>query len=371
MEIAINLAKLGLTSSFPNPSVGCVIVECNENYQNDRIVGSGHTQKGGRPHAEFIAIENVSFKKKKKYICYTTLEPCCHKGRSQSCVDYILKTPIKELVMSLTDPDIRVMGKGKKALISSGINVRAGILKKKSLILYEGYFLNRIKKRPKITLKISTSLDGNIAFPKTKNWITNSLSREFVHHIRSMCDGILIGNNTLNLDNPKLNCRLKGQKKFSPVRFILSKSLSFSKKSKIFQLKESKTVIFSVFHSKRKSNFDGNENVEVIYLKKENYNLNFILRQIASMGISNLLVEGGAQIFGNFLENNLVDNLLIFRSNFFIGQLGLNAISCKSNYLKNVNDFELREIKTFDDDHLEIFENTQHVKFKKKVLGKY
>ncbi len=370
MQIAIDLARKYSNISFPNPPVACLIVEYTGNYKNDVIVGFGYTSEGGRPHAENKAISNVEFNKKKKYICYSTLEPCCHFGRSESCVSVIINTPINEVVFSLTDPDKRVNGNGMKALIQAGKKIRFGVLKEKAIKLYEGYFLNRIKKRPKVTLKIATSLDGNISFNSLNKPITNDLSRKYVQNLRSENDAILIGGNTLRQDDSKLNCRIQGLKKYSPMRFILSDRLDFNKRFKVFKIKESKTIIFKKSFEKKKTEQKFN-NVFVEYLTKKNCNLNYIIKKIATFGVSNLIVEGGAQIFGNFLKYGFCDELLIFRSNFFIGQKGLNAIRAEENFFSDKNKFILQELKYFNDDHLEIFNSNNHIKFINSVLKKY
>ena len=373
MQIAIDLAGKFSNISFPNPPVACLVVECDKNYENDEIVGSGYTFDGGRPHAESQALRDIIFKKKKKYICFCTLEPCCHQGRSESCISLIKKTPIKEVVISLIDPDKRVNGNGMKALIKSGIEVRTGILKSKAMKLYEGYFLNRLRKRPKIILKIATSLDGNINSNITTKPITNNFSRKFVHYLRCESDGILIGGNTLAEDNPKLDCRINGLEKYSPIRFILSNSFDYKKKFKIFKIKNSKTIIFhssaELFNkNKERTKFD---NVFYNFLTRKENNLKTILRKISLLGVSNLLVEGGSKIFGSFLNEGFVDELFIFRSNHFIGQKGLNAIQSKKNFVQKKIKFKLKKLKFLNDDHLEIFQNDNHIKLMNEFLKKY
>ena len=372
MNIAIKLAEKGVASSFPNPSVGCVIVECDKkSYKNDKIVGYGFTGKGGRPHAEAIAVNRVSFKKNKKYICFSSLEPCCHIGRDQSCVEKILKNPINEVVFAVKDPDKRVKGKGMKKLLKNGIIVRKGILKNEAIMLYKGYIMNKLKSRPYITLKIANSLDGKIAYPGNKiKWITNSASRRLVHHIRSESDAILIGSNTLKVDNPLLDCRIKGLEGTSPIRIIISRKFDFPSNLNIFKSKKIKTIIFTtekinstILHTKK-------NNVSIFQIKLDDFKLKFILKKIASIGVSNLLVEGGALIFGLFLKEGLVDKLVIFRSNFFIGSDGRDSIHEKNDSLiNNGNFFKLLDLFSLKDNHIEIYENKVTDNFFKKNIG--
>lgn len=252
MEIALDLARKCSGFTFPNPPVGCVIVEYDKIKKDHKIVSYGQTQISGRPHAEFNAIKQTFFKTKKDYICYSSLEPCCHKGRSESCVSQILRTPIKKVVFSVIDPDKRVKGKGKEILKEYGISVSSGLLKKSAINLYSGYFLNRIFGRPKITLKIASSLDGKIYGNKSK-WITNEITRSFVHSLRFENDAILIGGNTAKVDNPRLDCRLKGLEGFSPIKIVISKSFDLSKNLKIFSIKPKvKIIVFTTNLKKKK-----------------------------------------------------------------------------------------------------------------------
>ena len=370
MKIALDLAKKGIPLSSPNPAVGCVIVECDKFNKKDQIVGYGFTQKGGRPHAESEAINRVSFKKNKKYICYSTLEPCSHVGRDESCATKISKTPISEVVFSLGDPDLRMKDNGMKKFVENKIKVRKGMLKKEVLEIYKGYFLNRLKNRPYVTLKFASSIDGKITYSNDLNkWISNSLSRKIVHYLRSRNDGILVGSRTAKIDNPDLTCRLEGLEKTSPTRVIINRNFDLSKNTKIFSPSKVKTIIFSLENKKNKSLVQKENHVEVIYLKLKNFNLKNILKRLSSFGISNLLVEGGAQTFGFFLQSKFVDKIMIFRSNFFIGDNGLSAVKFSKNYKKD--EFSLKDVQRFRDNALEIYESKKTLDFFTKQMDIY
>ena len=130
MKIAYSLLQKSIGTSFPNPTVVSLIVESDKEYTNNEIRSYGITEKGGRPHAEKIAIENLEFKSNKIYTLYSTLEPCCHKGRENSCVNEISQKPINRVVYSIKDPDRRVNGFGEKFLKKNGIEVTSGLLEK-------------------------------------------------------------------------------------------------------------------------------------------------------------------------------------------------------------------------------------------------
>ncbi len=368
MSIAFNLAKKGIAASFPNPSVGCVVVECNHDFKNDKIVGFGFTQRGGRPHAEAKALEKINFKKKKKYLCYSTLEPCSHFGRDVSCLDKIKKTPISQIIFALKDPDKRMKGSKIKQLSVDGKTIRSGILKKDLFKFYEGYFLNKIKNRPKITLKMASTLDGKITASK-KKWISNSSSRKIVHHLRSYHDAILVGSNTVRIDNPRLTCRIKGLENTSPIRIVINRKLDLSENLQIITDKSVKTILISSLKNEQIPKHLKKKNIEIINIKTEKFNLKNVLRELSSYGINNLLVEGGAQTAGFFLKSKFVDELMIFRNNFFVGDSELSLIKFKGSY--NEEEFKLKKLMKLKNNILEIYQSQSSLIFFKKNIEKY
>ena len=368
MNIAFNLAKKGMATSFPNPSVGCVIVECSHDFKNDKIAGFGFTQKGGRPHAEAKALENVNFKKTKKYLCYSTLEPCSHFGRDVSCLDKIQKTPISQIIFALKDPDKRMKGSKIKKLSVDGKTIRSGILKKDLFKFYEGYFLNKIKNRPKITLKMASTLDGKITSSK-KKWISNSSSRKIVHHLRSNNDAILVGSNTVKIDNPRLTCRINGLENTSPIRIVINRKLDLTEDFHIITDRSVKTILISSLKKEQIPKHLKKKNIEIINIKNEKFNLKTILKEISSFGINNLLVEGGARMAGFFLKSKFVDELIIFRNNIIVGDAELSLIKFKGNY--NEEEFKLKKLMKLKNNILEIYRSQSSLFFLKKNIEKY
>jgi len=368
MNIAFNLAKKGMATSFPNPSVGCVIVECTHDFKNDKIAGFGFTQKGGRPHAEAKALEKVNFKKTKKYLCYSTLEPCSHFGRDVSCLDKIQKTPISQIIFALKDPDKRMKGSKIKKLSVDGKTIRSGILKKDLFKFYEGYFLNKIKNRPKITLKMASTLDGKITSSK-KKWISNSSSRKIVHHLRSNNDAILVGSNTVKIDNPRLTCRINGLENTSPIRIVINRKLDLTEDFHIITDRSVKTILISSLNKEQIPKHLKKKNIEIINIKNEKFNLKTILKEISSFGINNLLVEGGARTAGFFLKSKFVDELIIFRNNIIVGDAELSLIKFKGNY--NEEEFQLKKLMKLKNNILEIYRSQSSLFFLKKNIEKY
>ena len=237
MKLALNLARVRKGLTGENPSVGCLIVK------SDKIISIGQTGFGGRPHAEDNAIKN-SFEKLVGSKMYVTLEPCNHYGKTPPCTNSIIKSGISELIYSMEDIDKRVKGKTFRILSNKNIKVKKGLLKENAKNLYDSYIKNKTKKLPYITAKIAVS-KNNLIYSKGSNRITHKSSDKISHYLRYKNDSIMISSKTLNIDNPKLNCRLEGYEKFSPKRIILDKDLKINFKSFIFKsAKKGNTVLF-------------------------------------------------------------------------------------------------------------------------------
>jgi diaminohydroxyphosphoribosylaminopyrimidine deaminase/5-amino-6-(5-phosphoribosylamino)uracil reductase len=357
LSYALNLAKKNLGLTAPNPVVGCAIVK------NGEIIASAVTAPNGRPHAEKIAIEKILDKKILiDATLYVTLEPCSHFGQTPPCVDEIIKHKFKKIVIASKDPDKRVNGQGIKKLQEAGIEVICGLLEKEAQEINKGFFKSRLKEIPYVTLKLATSLDGKIA---TKNfdskWITGEKARKFSHHLRSINDAILVGANTVKKDDPSLDCRLAGLEKFSPKRVIISNGLDFDLDAKIFQnIKKIPTIILSNSSSKELQNLG----VKIISCAEKNGKIDLFdaLKKLHDEGINSLLIEGGQNIATQFLQENLVDELVWIRSKKIIGNDGIAAIG-ELNFSKIsevLNCFARKEIKELGEDLAEIFLNNHH-----------
>ncbi len=310
MEIALDLAKSrhGLTGS--NPSVGCIIVK------NDKIISIGQTSFNGRPHAEFNAIKN-SFEDLKGAKMYVTLEPCCHHGLTPPCTDSIIKSKISEVIYGVTDIDRRVKNKSFKILKSKKIIVKKGLLKNRVENFYFPYFFNRKKKLPFVTGKIAIS-KNNIIYSKTQKKITNSYSDQFTHMLRYQNDGLMITYKTLNKDNPKLNCRLKGLENFSPKRIILDNQLNSKINSYIIKSSNTKnTLIFYNKADKSKISKFKRKGIHLIKSKVDKNNrfdIKLILKRLYNYGFRNLLIEGGDELTNSLIKNKIFNKFYLYKS---------------------------------------------------------
>lgn len=348
MSYALNLSKINLGNTSSNPTVGAVITK------NHQIISTGITAKNGRPHAETIAIEKVKNKEVlQNATLYVTLEPCFHKGKTNPCVDEIIKYGFKKVVIATKDDDKRVDGKAIKKLENSGIEVICGILEKEAREINRAFFKSRNKNLPFVTLKLATSLDGKIACRNfASKWLTNEKSRKFVHYLRSINNAILTGGNSIRKDNPSLTCRIRGIENYSPQPIIISNSLNFDESFNIFK---SKPIILTCNENKNINSFakiilcNGSKNL--VDLKDALQKLNELEE------INSILVECGSNLATQLLQQNLVDELIWMRSSKIIGNDGISAIKNLgiNSIDEALNNFTKIRTQNFDDDIAEFF----------------
>src|SRR5438874_4923544 len=219
MRAALALARRGLGTTWPNPSVGCAIVN------NGHVVGRGWTGRGGRPHGEREALRRAGAAAQGA-TAYVTLEPCSHWGQTPPCADALIAAGLRRVIVALEDPDARVAGSGIEGLRKAGLAVERGLCAAEAAELNAG-FLQRVRLgRPLVTLKLATSLDGRIAMASGESrWITGPAARERAHLLRATHDAILVGTDTVIGDNPELTCRLPGLAEHSPVRVVIDRRL--------------------------------------------------------------------------------------------------------------------------------------------------
>jgi diaminohydroxyphosphoribosylaminopyrimidine deaminase/5-amino-6-(5-phosphoribosylamino)uracil reductase len=310
MRLALNLARArhGLTGQ--NPSVGSVIVK------DDEILSIGQTGYNGRPHSEYNAIKNSNVNLEGSTM-YVSLEPCNHYGQTPPCTKEIIKKKISKIIYSIDDIDKKVKGKSFKIFKSKNLNVKKGLLKKETSNFYIPYFFNRNNKSPYVTGKIAIS-KNNLIYSKGAKKITDNHSNKFTHLLRYKNDSLLISYKTLNADNPKLNCRLKGFSKFSPKRIILDNYLKTKTSSYIFKTaNKDNTIIF--YRNAKKANISifkkkGIKLIKSNLIRNKYFDFKLILKKLYKLGCRNLLVEGGNDLSKEILKNRLFNQFYIFRS---------------------------------------------------------
>ena len=322
----INLSKKNLGITSPNPTVGCIIVK------NGEILSTGITSKGGRPHAENVAINKVIDKNKLiGATLYVSLEPCCHFGQTSPCTDIIIESKISRVVIAAIDSDGRVNGKGIEKLRQNGVKVDI-IELDEAFEINKGFFKAKRSGLPYITLKLATSLDGKIATKSFESkWITGGKARKFAHYLRSINDAILIGAQTLKYDDPALDCRIFGLEEYSPKRFVITNRFNFDENYQIFRsTKKIPTTILANKNLVNQKNLEKFKNlgVEIISCEEKNdiIDLKLMLEKICESGINSILIEGGQNLATQLLRENLVDELIWIQNQKIIGSDGISAI---------------------------------------------
>lgn len=353
MRIAIHLARRGIGKTSPNPMVGAVIVA------NGKIIGQGYHKKCGDHHAEINAI-NSAKKNIKGSTFYITLEPCSHYGRTPPCVDALIQENPGRVVVGSLDPNPEVNGKGVKILRSKGIKVDVGICESECMQLNEHYFKFIKTGMPYITVKYAQTLDGRIATKSgDSQWISSEASRRYVHRLRSMNQGIMVGAGTVVADNPQLTVRhVRGK---NPFRIIVDSKLRIPIKSYVLTDANVCLTIIATTSSAPTVKITAIKKlgVEVWVARKERngrVSLRDLLKKLGKREIVSVLVEGGSEVITSLLKANLVDKMIIPIAPKIIGK-GLEAIGdLKINKINNAIKFSsFKTMKKGDDI---IFEGT-------------
>ncbi|MDD2657763.1 MAG: bifunctional diaminohydroxyphosphoribosylaminopyrimidine deaminase/5-amino-6-(5-phosphoribosylamino)uracil reductase RibD [Candidatus Pacebacteria bacterium] len=320
MNLALGLAQKAKGKTSPNPLVGAVVVK------GSKVVGKGYHQKAGLAHAEVIALDEAGVRAEGARL-YVTLEPCAHFGKTPPCVDRIIKSGIKQVIIGMIDPNPLNNGKGIQILKQHKIQTRLGFLEEKIRKINEPFIKYITKRMPFITVKVGQSLDGKIAARGgDSKWITSDKSRAFAHRLRQDYDAIMVGVNTVLRDNPKLDAWFS---KKQPAKVIVDTQLSTPGESHLFS-GNARTIIVTLPAKAGQET----ENREIIAKKatilevKEKggqVNLKDMLKKLAGLGITSVLVEGGGTLIGSLFDEKLVDKIFFFISPKIIG--GKEAIS--------------------------------------------
>ncbi len=320
LKLAFNLAKINLGKTGLNPSVGCVIVK------NNSVISSGYTSINGRPHAEFNALK--SKKNFKNSDLYVTMEPCSHFGLTPPCTNIILKKGIKRVFFSYDDVDLRTAKKLKMKLAKKKIRIH-----KKSINgfynFYQSYFLSKKNNIPLIDAKIAISKDYFTINKKSK-WVTNSLSRNRVHLIRSEYDAILTTSKSINKDNSMLNCRLNGFNNNKPDLIIIDLKLKIKKNLSVFKTTSKRKIIIITSILNNKKIFDlKKRGIKIIFINSLVSKNNFInlFKILKKYDYNRILVESGLVFLNSLLKYKLLFNLYMFQSEIKLGRNGKNNTS--------------------------------------------
>jgi len=354
MRAALALARRGLGTTAPNPSVGCVLV------REGRVLGRGWTQPGGRPHAETEALRRAGEAARGATV-YVTLEPCSHYGLTPPCTDALLAAGVARCLVACEDPDPRVSGSGLRRLRENGVAVELGLLRAEAEALNRGFILHRTEGRPLVTLKLATSLDGRIALASGESrWITGPAARERAHLLRAAHDAVLVGSGTALADDPRLDVRLPGLAARRPLRVVLDAGLRLPPGHDLVARGwEHNTLILTrPGHEEARQRAYHARGVEVVALDDCDTDgrprPQAVLRELARRGVTRLMVEGGAGAAAAFLRAGLVDRLAWFRAGKVIGGDGHPAVEAlAATVLAAAPTFALEAVERLEGDVLE------------------
>ena len=345
MALAISEAYKGAPHVSPNPLVGCVVL----NSENE-LLAAGYHHKYGDHHAEIDAINKLQPDQLKNAKLFVTLEPCAHEGKTPSCAKKIATLPLAEVIYGLIDPNPLVIGEGVAIIQKAGIRATEyqGHLKCDLQDLCEIFLKNFTEKKTFVAAKVAQSLDGQIALKTGESqWITTEASREYVHELRSWYDAVLVGRGTIEIDNPSLNIRHSKIQKENKLIILdpnttLIQKIKSGTDYKFLKVHKKQNIFFAV--KEKNNDFD--------YQQIEFKSLQQLIDNVWALNIKSLFIEGGAKTYSSFLSENLIDRLHIFTATSVIGSAnGLswtNGLATEQLAQKKI----LKNIKTkiFDTD---------------------
>ncbi len=323
MRLALSLGRRGMGQTWPNPSVGCVVVNAG------RIVGRGVTAAGGRPHAEVQALAQAGAAAKGA-TAYVTLEPCAHHGETPPCSEALIAAGVARVVAPLEDSDSRVSGKGFAMLRAAGIEVLLGVCAYEAARDHAGFFKRNAVERPFVTLKLASSFDGRIATATGESqWITGDAARQHVHGLRASHDAVMVGGGTARADDPMLNVRGYGARR-QPVRVVVSRRLDLPMMSKLAM--SAKDVPLWLFHGPDADTalLDAWAGIGAICVKcglqGQQLDVVSVLDALGAAGLTRVFCEGGGGLAASLLKADMIDELVGYTAGLAIGADGLAAI---------------------------------------------
>jgi diaminohydroxyphosphoribosylaminopyrimidine deaminase/5-amino-6-(5-phosphoribosylamino)uracil reductase len=294
--------------------VGAVLVK------RGRVIGEGYHARAGEPHAEIVAIEKAG-ERAKGATLYLNLEPCTHYGKTPPCAPAVIEAGVAKVIIGMEDPNPLVKGRGVVRLKQAGLDVRVGILEKECTRLNEAFCKYMVQHEPFVILKVAATLDGKVATGNGESqWISGETSRRFVHRLRDQVDGVVVGIGTVLKDDPALTARIRGGR--DPYRIVFDSRLRVPEDAKVIDLSPSKTIVATTETASRdKIERLQKKGVRILISdsKSGKVDLKSVLSKLGEMGMMSLLLEGGSQLNGSFLDEGLIDKILLFLSPKLIG----------------------------------------------------
>ena len=344
MEQALSLAKLALGQVSPNPAVGAVVVK------NDIVVGQGYTQPPGSWHAEVVALKQAG-KEAQGGVMYVTLEPCCHYGRTPPCTQAIIAAGIAEVHLAILDANPLVSGRGKDELEGEGIKVHLGEHEEEAKEVNEAYTKFITTGIPFVTVKFAMSLDGKIATRSgDSKWISGDEARKGVHNLRYNSDAIMVGVNTVLVDDPRLTARSCGGRggtaRKQPLRVIVDGKGRTPLTAQLFSEPGKTLLALGKFVTPEEKATFAQVGAELLELSSAGgqVDLKKLLKALGEREITSVLVEGGGILLGSLFDCKLVDKVLAFIAPIIIGGKEAKTAVSGKGVGKVVDSFKLERV---------------------------
>ncbi len=318
IELAVEVAGQAQGLSSPNPAVGCVLISTE-----GVLLGQGHTQRAGGPHAEIMALRDAAARGHSVAgaTAWVTLEPCSHHGRTGPCCDALIAAGIKKVVASIADPNPRVAGQGFERLRAAGIKVEVGPGAAESRELNIGFFSRMIRKTPWVRMKVAASLDGKTALDNgASQWITSDAARADGHAWRARSCAVLTGIGTVLEDNPRLDVRLPDTPR-QPHLVVVDSRLETPLDARLFTPGRVIYIYAAVPNPEKKAALEA-RGATVIHQPGGNgkVDLAAMLRDLAQREVNEVHVEAGHKLNGSLLREGLVDEFVVYLAPKWIGQ---------------------------------------------------
>ncbi len=314
MRRALELARRGLGTTWPNPMVGSVVV------RDGRVLGEGYHQRAGGPHGEIDALGRCS-EDPAGATLYATLEPCSHHNRTGPCTEAILRARIARVVVGTMDPNPQVAGNGVRRLREGGVEVRVGVLARECTDLNEVYFTTRYEGRPHVTLKLATDLFGRTATRTGQSqWITGERARAHVHRQRAVAPAIAVGAGTAAADDPQLTARVPGGAARQPIRVLFDSTLSTPPTARLFADDGTAVIVYCTAAAPDEARAALPTYVTAVACGAgPRVDLGQALQDLLRREIVGLFVEGGATLAGALIDAGVVDRVLRYVAPRVIG----------------------------------------------------
>lgn len=318
MQGTLDSAELALRLCSPNPRVGCIVTD-----GQGKVLGKGHTQRAGGPHAEIAAMRDAEAHghSLQGATAYVTLEPCSHHGRTGPCCDALIAAGIKKVVASIADPNPLVSGQGFERLRAAGIEVEVGPGAEASRELNIGFFSRMIRKTPWVRMKVAASLDGKTALDNGKSqWITSDAARTDGHAWRARSCAVLTGIGTVREDNPRLDVRLVDTPR-QPHLVVVDSRLETPLDAHLFIADRALYIYAAEQNVAKKAALEA-RGATVVYLPSPSgkVDLAAMLRDLALREVNEVHVEAGHKLNGSLIREGLVDEFLVYLAPKLIGQ---------------------------------------------------